>query len=70
MQPYLYSNIFSTSEKQLLFFWRSKCYSEKNNFKKLRRKNLKCVMRGRLIVTLFKTVFEFEQGWDFKIFQV
>ena len=43
MQPYLNSNMFSTSEKQLLFSLRSKCYSAKMNFKKLHKKNLKCV---------------------------
>ena len=45
MQPYLNSNIFSTSEKQLLFSLRSKSYSAKMNFKKLHKKNLKCVFQ-------------------------
>ena len=45
MQPYLNSNKFSTSEKQLLFSLRSKCYPAKMNFKKLNKRDLKCVFK-------------------------
>ena len=45
IQPYLNSNNFTKSEKNLLFSLRSKCYNAKMNFKKLYRGDLKCVFK-------------------------
>jgi hypothetical protein len=51
MQGYLSSNIFSMEEKKLLFALRSKCYSAKNNFKKMNKGSLTCIFKCDQIET-------------------
>ena len=43
-QPYLTSKKLKTTEKELLFNLRSKCHSAKNNFRKMNRNNINCVL--------------------------
>ena len=51
MQPYLSSTQFTNEEKQLLFSLRSNCYPAKNNFKKMNKGNLNCIMNCHQVET-------------------
>jgi hypothetical protein len=44
MQSYLSTKALNNEEKELLFNLRSKCHSAKNNFRKMNRNNINCVL--------------------------
>ena len=57
LQQYLSSTHFTSEEKQLLFSLRSNCYPAKNNFRKMNKGNLNCILNCQQVETQYH-IFE------------